>query len=124
MSNEDKIKELTSWFFDRINIPIIEGLYIHNEKVRDALCASLTFLGDLQRAKTEYYGLTEVNHLEAIGIIQTIYIEQDCMLNLKNAVFDTNEKSALYKYKPFRQNAKRKVSFHDIFLILRMRLNN
>jgi hypothetical protein len=102
MSDETKIQELTGWFFDQINVPIIEGLYIHNEMVWDALCASLTILGGLQRAKSEYRLLTKINHLEAIGIMQTIYIEQDCMLNLKNALLGTNENNPLANYKTIR----------------------
>ena len=102
MTNETQIKELTGWFFDRINMPIIEGLYIGNEMVWDALCASLTILGDLQRAKTEYLELSSVNHLETIGIMQTVYIEQDCILNLQNAILGKNDKAALPNYKKIR----------------------
>ncbi len=102
MTNESQIQTLTGWFFDRINIPIIEGLYIHDAMVWDALCASLTILGDLQRAKFEYLELQSINHLEAIGIMQAIYIEQDCMLNLQNALLGKNDKSALADYKRIR----------------------
>lgn len=103
MTNEDKIEELTGWFFSQINIPIIEGLYIHDEKVWDALCASLTILGDLQRVKTEYAELLEINHLEVIGIMQSIYIEQDCMLNFRNAILGSSDKQPLSNYKSIRE---------------------
>jgi hypothetical protein len=102
MTNEDKIQELTGWFFDQINVPIIEGLYIHDPKVWDTICASLTILGDLQRAKREYHAISKINYLEVIGIMQTIYIEQDCMLNLQNAILGKSEKTPLIDYKLIR----------------------
>lgn len=102
MADEEVIKSVVNWFFDKINTPIIEQQYIHDSQNWDALCASLTLLNDLQRAKAEYYLLEKINHLEAIGIMQTAYIEQDCILTLKNAIFETNE-SPLINYKPIRE---------------------
>ncbi len=102
MNDEDVIKSIVSWFFDKINTPIIEQLYIHDLQNWDALCASLTLLNDLQRAKAEYYLIKKVNHLEAIGIMQTAYIEQDCMLTLKNAIFETKEPASLINHKSIR----------------------
>ena len=102
MTNESQIEALTGWFFDRINTPVIEGLYIHDAMVWDAICASLTILGDLQRAKSEYLELQSINHLEAIGIMQATYIEQDCVLNLQNALLGKNDKAALPDYKWIR----------------------
>lgn len=102
MTDEDVIKSIVSWFFDKINTPIIEQQYIYDSQNWDALCASLTLLNDLQRAKAEYYLLKKINHLEAIGIMQTAYIEQDCMLTLKNAIFETKETASLINYKSIR----------------------
>ncbi len=102
MTDEEIIKSIVSWFFDKINIPIIEQQYIHDLQNWDALCASLTLLNDLQRAKAEYYLLTKITHLEAIGIMQTAYIEQDCMLTLKNALFEIKETASLIDYRPTR----------------------
>ena len=59
-------------------------------------------MGDLQRAKSEYLELQSINHLEAIGIMRAIYIEQDCMLNLQNALLGKNDKAALPDYKRIR----------------------
>jgi hypothetical protein len=103
MTDEDKIKGLVGWFFEKINRPIVDQLYIHDSQNWDALCASLTLLNDLQRAKAEFYLLKKLNHLEAIGIMQTAYIEQDCMLTLKNAIFEKKETTPLIKYKPIRE---------------------
>lgn len=102
MTKEDKIQELTGWFFDQINVPIIEGLYIHDSKIWDTICASLTILGDLQRAKREYHELSKINYLEVIGIMQAIYIEQDCMLNLRNSILGKGGKTPLINYKSIR----------------------
>jgi len=102
MTDEDKIKELVSWFFDKINRPIIEGLYIGNEQNWDALCAALTILGDLQRAKKEYLALQEINHLECIGIMQTIYIEQDCVLTFRNSILECKDNGPLSNYESIR----------------------
>ena len=102
MKEIGNIQRLVSWFFDKINIPIIEGLYIDNLQNWDALCASLTILNDLQRAKEEYYKLENVNHLEVIGIMQTIYIEQDCMLTFYNAILDKSQEKYLENYSKIR----------------------
>lgn len=102
MTEEAKIIALVDWFFDKINTPIIENLYINNPQNWDALCASLTILNDLQRPKTEYYKLEKLNHLETIGIMQTIYIEQDCILTLKNASLEQSQKNFLENYKEIR----------------------
>ena len=37
MTNESQIQTLTGWFFDRINIPVIEGLYINDAMVSGML---------------------------------------------------------------------------------------
>ncbi|WP_428331610.1 hypothetical protein [Mucilaginibacter sp.] len=103
MTAEEEIQKLTGWFFDRINTPVIEGLYIGDAMVWDTLCASLTNLNDLQRAKTEYAALGSVNHLEAIGIMQAIYIEQDCTFNLYAALFGTKIKPHESKYSAIRE---------------------
>lgn len=102
MTEVENIQKLVSWFFDKINIPVIEGQYINNLQNWDALCASLTILNDLQRSKVEYYDLGKVNHLEAIGIMQTIYIEQDCMLTFHNAILEKSQENYLENYSEIR----------------------
>ena len=73
-------------FFDWINNPIVENYYIKDIQNWDAICASLHILKDLQRPKDEYFALGSINHLEAIGIMQVLFIEQDSVQTLKNAV--------------------------------------
>lgn len=90
MEIENKIKEKISLFFNWINQPIIQNFYIKDLKNWDAICASLHILNDLQRPKEEYYALKSINHLEVIGIMQTIYIEQDSIQTLKNALLEEN----------------------------------
>lgn len=103
VTDEDHIKDLVDWFFQKINIPIVESAYINDLQNWDALCSSLTIINDLQRPKSEYYALQKVNHLEAIGIMQALYIEQDCMLTLKNAIQKSKDTAALSDYKPIRE---------------------
>jgi len=103
VKDEDHIKQLIDWFFEKINMPLIENIYINDLQNWDALCSSLTIINDLQRTKTEYHSLTKINHLEVIGVMQTLYIEQDCMLTLKNAILKTKETAALADYKPIRE---------------------
>ena len=88
MDIDKKIKEKTTQFFDLINRPKIQNYYIKDLQNWDALCASLHILNDLQRPKEEYYALNTINHLEAIGIMQTLYIEQDTMQTLQNALLE------------------------------------
>jgi len=88
MDFDEKIKEKITQFFDWINRPIIQNYYIKDLQNWDALCASLHILRDLQRPKEEYYALKSINHLEAIGIMQTLYIEQDTMQTLQNALLE------------------------------------
>jgi len=102
MTDEQNIQQIVSWFFDKINNPIIESFYIDNSQNWDAICSSLTILNDLQRPKKEYYCLKKINHLEAIGIMQTIYIEQDCMLTLQNAILEQTQKEHLTNYTSIR----------------------
>jgi len=85
---EIQIKNKINQFFDWINRPIIQNYYIKNSQNWDALCASLHIINDLQRPKTEYYALETINHLEVIGIMQTIYIEQDSIQTLRNALLE------------------------------------
>jgi len=101
MPEDENISELVSWFFDKINVPYIENQYIDDIQNWDALCASLTLLNDLQRAKSEYSLLPKINHLEVIGIMQTIYIEQDTVLTLWNAILTESHKE-LDKYSTIR----------------------
>src|SRR5258708_40055612 len=103
LTDEDRIKDLVDWIFEKINMPIIESMYIGDLQNWDALCSSLTIINDLQRAKKEYHLLEKINHLEAIGVRQTLYIEQDCMLTLKNAILKIKETTALVDYKPIRE---------------------
>lgn len=102
MEIEVKIKNKVHQFFDWINRPIIQNYYIKDLQNWDALCASLHILNDLQRPKSEYYALESINHLEAIGIMQTLYIEQDSMQTLQNALFEN-------KYDGFKLNNYDKV---------------
>lgn len=88
MQIENQIKSIVSLFFDRINRPIVQNYYIKDLQNWDALCASLNILKDLKRSKDEYYTLESINHLEAIGIMQTIYIEQDTVQTLRNALLE------------------------------------
>jgi hypothetical protein len=88
MEYENKIKEKVTWFFDLINRQIIQNYYIKDLQNWDALCASLHLLNDLQRPKEEYYKLKSINHIEIIGIMQTLYIEQDTIQSLTNALLE------------------------------------
>ena len=102
MEIEIQIKNKVHQFFDWINRPVIQNYYIKDLQNWDALCASLHILNDLQRPKSEYYALESINHLEAIGIMQTLYIEQDSMQTLQNAFFEN-------KYDGFKLNNYNKV---------------
>lgn len=97
METENQIKGKVRQFFDWINRPIIQNYYINNLQNWDALCASLHILNDLQRPKEEYYTLDTINHLETIGIMQSLYIEQDSMQTLRNALLEV-------KYDGFKLN--------------------
>lgn len=88
MNVEEQIGKKVSEFFSWINLPIVQSHYIKDLQNWDALCASLHIVSDLQRPKSEYYSLKSINHLEAIGIMQTIYIEQDSIQTLKNAILE------------------------------------
>jgi hypothetical protein len=88
MEVEAQIQGKVNRFFAWINYPIIQNYYIKDLQNWDALCASLHILNDLQRPKNEYYSLETVNYLEVIGIMQTLYIEQDSMQTLKNALLE------------------------------------
>lgn len=88
MEIEIQIKNKVQQFFDWINRPIVQNYYIKDLQNWDALCASLHILNDLQRPKSEYYALKSINHLEAIGIMQTFYIEQDSTQTLRNALLE------------------------------------
>lgn len=88
MKIEIQIKNKVHQFFEWINSPVIQNYYIKDLQNWDALCASLHILNDLQRPKSEYYALKSINHLEAIGIMQTIYIEQDIIQTLRNALLE------------------------------------
>ncbi len=52
---EKNIEEHVNWFFNKINISIIENYYIENLQNWDALCASLTILNDLQSNSSSSY---------------------------------------------------------------------
>lgn len=88
MEVETQIKGKVNQFFDWIKCPIIQNYYIKDLQNWDALCASLHILIDLQRPKNEYYILETINYLEVIGIMQTLYIEQDSMQTLRNALLE------------------------------------
>lgn len=88
MNLEEQIGKKISDFFSWINLPIVQNHYIKDLQNWDALCASLHIVNDLQRPKSEYYSLKSINHLESIGIIQTLYIEQDSIQTLKNAILE------------------------------------
>jgi len=102
MEIEIQIKNKVHQFFDWINRPVIQNYYIKDLQNWDALCASLHILSDLQRPKSEYNALKSINHLEAIGIMQTIYIEQDSIQTLRNALLEI-------KYDGFKLNNYDKV---------------
>jgi len=102
MEVENQIQKKVSQFFDWINLPIVQNYYIKDSQNWDALCASLHILNDLQRPKNEYFDLKSINHLEAIGIVQTLYIEQDSMQTLRNAILEE-------KHKEFKLNKYNKV---------------
>jgi sulfur relay (sulfurtransferase) DsrC/TusE family protein len=78
--------------------------YLKNVENWDALCASLHIIKDLQRPKEEYQLLTTINHLESIGIIQTVYIEQDSIETLKYAINQQQKEKyfTLTNYKKIR----------------------
>lgn len=101
---EKEIKKRISYFFDLINHPQIQNYYIKNLENWDALCASLHIIRDLQRPKEEYQSLGSINYLESIGIIQTIYIEQDSIETLKFAIIEQrkNKYFTLSEYKKIR----------------------
>ncbi|WP_459744444.1 hypothetical protein [Polaribacter sp. OB-PA-B3] len=110
---EKEIKERISYFFKLINNPQIQGYYIKNLENWDALCASLHIIRDLQRPKDEYQSLSSINYLESIGIIQTIYIEQDSIETLKFALTEQkkNRYFTLSEYKEIR-NLRNQVFGH------------
>ncbi|GAA3651804.1 hypothetical protein [Flavivirga jejuensis] len=109
---EEEIETQISLFFDLINHPQVQNYYIKDLENWDALCASLHIISDLQRPKKEYYSLKSINYLETIGIIQTIYIEQDSVNTLKYAITEQNNKGfSLSEYKKIR-NIRNKVFGH------------
>jgi len=87
-----------------INHPQIQNYYTKNLENWDALCASLHIIRDLQRLKEEYQSLNSINHLETIGVIQTIYIEQDSTETLKFAINEQKKERyfTLTNYKKIR----------------------
>jgi hypothetical protein len=101
---EKEIKKEISYFFHLINHPQIQNYYIKNLENCDALCASLHIIRDLQRSKEEYKSLNSINHLETIGVIQTIYIEQDSIETLKFAINEQKKEKyfTLINYKKIR----------------------
>jgi len=104
MSLEKEIKKQISYFFHLINHPQIQNYYLKNLENWDALCASLHIIRDLQRSKEEYQSLNSINHLETIGVIQTIYIEQDSIETLKFAINEQKKEKyfTLINYKKIR----------------------
>ena len=98
-----KIQEKIEQFFEWVNEPIIQNYYIKDTQNWDALCALLHIISDLERIKSEYYTLESINNLEVIGIMQILYIEQDCMQTLQNALSENkNNGFKLNKYKDIR----------------------
>lgn len=91
MAIEKEIETRIDLFFDWINHPQIQNHYIKNLENWDALCASLYIISDLQRPKNEFLKLQSINYLEIIGIIQTIYIEQDSIETLKFAILEQDK---------------------------------
>lgn len=105
---ESKIKDFFKW----INLPIVQKYYIKHGQNWDAICASLHIINDLQRPKYEYYSIKSINHLETIGIMQTIYIEQDSVQTLQNSILERiNQKFSLSKYDKIR-NIRNKIFGH------------
>lgn len=102
MEVDSQIKEKVSQFFCWINLPIVQNYYFKDLQNWDALCASLHILDDLQRPKKEYFNIESINYLESIGIVQTLYIEQDTMQTLQNAILEN-------KYDGFKLNKYDKV---------------
>ena len=100
----NKINENVSLFFEWINGSLIENYFIGNSENWDALCGALHVLNDLKYPKQEYLDLESINYLEVIGIMQTIYIEQDAIITLRNALFGVVEKKSEIpeKYKEIR----------------------
>lgn len=104
MKFENLIKEKVDELFSLINQPLIQNYYIKNSQNWDALCASLHIIKDLQRPKNEYYSLESINHLEVIGIMQVLYMEQDSIWTLTNAIKETsNSKFLLPEYENVRR---------------------
>ena len=110
---EKEIKVRISRFFDLINLPQIQNHYIKDLENWDALCASLHIISDLQRPKEEYHSLKKINYLETIGVIQTIYMEQDSVETLKFAIIEQNKQRgfSLSNYKEIR-NIRNQVFGH------------
>jgi hypothetical protein len=112
MEIENKIESKIKDFFQWINLSIVQNYYIKNNQNWDAICASLHIINDLQRPKREYYSIKSINHLEIIGIMQTIYIEQDSIQTLKNSILEiSNHKFSLTKYDKVR-NIRNKIFGH------------
>ena len=102
MEIENQIKNKVQEFFNWINFSYIKNYYIKDLQNWDAICASLHLLNDLQRPKSEYYVLETINYLETIGVMQTLYIEQDCIQTLRNSLLENN-------YREFNLNNYNKV---------------
>lgn len=112
MEIENQIESKINDFFQWINLSIVQNYYIKNNQNWDAICASLHIINDLQRPKREYYSIKSINHLEIIGIMQTIYIEQDSIQTLNNSLLEiTNHKFSLTKYDKVR-NIRNKIFGH------------
>lgn len=99
---ENPIKACIDNFYVKINDPIIQPMYISNSQNWDAICASLSVILDIQRIKREYLKLNAINHLNAIGIIQALYIEQDSVNTLTKSILKDNTVSILNSYSEIR----------------------
>lgn len=103
MNIEKQIDEKVEVLFDYINHTVVQNYYLSNLQNWDTICASLHIIKELQRPKAEYYLLNSINHLEAIGIMQTVYIEQDAVESLKCGINEiVSNRKPLPKYQEIR----------------------
>jgi hypothetical protein len=98
----DEIGNIVSWFFDKINHPILENYFIKDNNNWDALCSSLHILNDLERPKQIFDQLESLDYLSAIGIMQTMYIEQDSVKTLRDSILESQSTFDLNDYNEIR----------------------
>lgn len=106
-----EIDKKINLFFELINRGVVKYYYLNDLENWYSLCASLHLLKDIQKPKIEYYQIKSINHLNLVGIMQTIYIEQDCVKLLFKSFLELKKNKQFDDYIEIR-NIRNKVFGH------------